>query len=178
MADCLRPRSCFGSADIHLARAAREAERLDEAVDRYTTAIAEHERAGEVPWRAHALVELAETYLAGPKPATPTAEAMRVGGRRPRRHDGSAGDPRSGHGRAGIARQLEGARGRGGLTSREQEVLRLVASGSTNEAIAAELHLSAKTVERHLSNCYVKLGVRNRAEATARFVSEFGRSDN
>ena len=54
-----------------------------------------------------------------------------------------------------------------GLTIREAEVLTLVADGLTNKAISERLYLSVKTVERHLLNGYVKLGVRNRSEATA-----------
>ncbi len=54
-----------------------------------------------------------------------------------------------------------------GLTSREVEVLRLVAEGKTNAEIAAELVLSRRTVERHISNIYSKTEVRSRAEATA-----------
>jgi len=54
-----------------------------------------------------------------------------------------------------------------GLTAREVEVLRLVATGRTNRAIAAELFLSEKTVARHLSNIFTKLGVSSRAAATA-----------
>ncbi len=53
------------------------------------------------------------------------------------------------------------------LTGREVEVLRLVASGLTNRAIAAELYLSEKTVARHLSNIFAKLDVPSRAAATA-----------
>jgi ATP/maltotriose-dependent transcriptional regulator MalT len=55
----------------------------------------------------------------------------------------------------------------GGLTPRELEVLRLVASGRTNRSIAAELVLSEKTVARHLSNIFTKLGISSRASATA-----------
>jgi ATP/maltotriose-dependent transcriptional regulator MalT len=54
-----------------------------------------------------------------------------------------------------------------GLTGREVEVLRLVASGMTNRAIAAELFLSEKTVARHVSNIFTKLGVGTRSAATA-----------
>lgn len=53
------------------------------------------------------------------------------------------------------------------LTTREVEVLRLVASGRTNKAIAAELYLSEKTVARHLSNIFTKLDLPSRAAATA-----------
>jgi len=54
-----------------------------------------------------------------------------------------------------------------GLTAREVEVLRLVAAGRTNREIAAELFLSEKTVARHLSNIFTKLGLSSRAAATA-----------
>ena len=55
----------------------------------------------------------------------------------------------------------------GGLTPREVEVLRLVASGKTNRVIAGDLVLSEKTVARHLSNIFTKLGISSRASATA-----------
>jgi DNA-binding NarL/FixJ family response regulator len=54
-----------------------------------------------------------------------------------------------------------------GLTQRELEVLRLVATGRTNRQIAAELTLSEKTVDRHVSNIFAKLDVPSRAAATA-----------
>jgi DNA-binding CsgD family transcriptional regulator len=54
-----------------------------------------------------------------------------------------------------------------GLTARELEVLRLVAAGASNRAIADALYLSEKTVERHLSSVYAKTGAENRAAATA-----------
>jgi DNA-binding NarL/FixJ family response regulator len=56
---------------------------------------------------------------------------------------------------------------RHGLTPRELEVLRLVAAGETNRAIAATLVLSERTVERHVSNIFVKLGASSRTAATA-----------
>jgi DNA-binding CsgD family transcriptional regulator len=54
-----------------------------------------------------------------------------------------------------------------GLTVRELEVLRLVACGKTNKAIAKELSLSEKTVDRHVSNIFTKVNVPTRAAATA-----------
>lgn len=54
-----------------------------------------------------------------------------------------------------------------GLTAREVEVLRLVASGMSNTEIAATLVLSEKTVARHLSNIFTKLDVRTRTAAAA-----------
>lgn len=55
----------------------------------------------------------------------------------------------------------------GTLTARECEILDLIATGSTNAAIAEQLVLSVRTVERHTLNIYTKLGVRGRAEAVA-----------
>jgi DNA-binding CsgD family transcriptional regulator len=54
-----------------------------------------------------------------------------------------------------------------GLTVRELQVLRLVATGMTNKGIASELSLSEKTIDRHLSNIFTKLDVSSRAAATA-----------
>ena len=58
-------------------------------------------------------------------------------------------------------------RDRHGLTRRELEVLRLLAAGSTNRAIAEALSISNRTVDRHVSNIFDKLGVSSRAAATA-----------
>jgi DNA-binding NarL/FixJ family response regulator len=54
-----------------------------------------------------------------------------------------------------------------GLTERELQVLRLVATGATNHAIASQLFVAEKTVDRHVSNIFTKLGVASRAAATA-----------
>jgi DNA-binding CsgD family transcriptional regulator len=59
------------------------------------------------------------------------------------------------------------AGGTHGLTARELQVLRLVAAGETNKAVAAELVLSDRTVEQHVRNIFTKLGVSSRAAATA-----------
>jgi DNA-binding NarL/FixJ family response regulator len=55
----------------------------------------------------------------------------------------------------------------GPLSAREIEVLRLVAAGKTNHAIAAELFVSERTVHRHVSNIFVKLGVHSRTAAAS-----------
>lgn len=55
----------------------------------------------------------------------------------------------------------------GGLTPREVEVLLLVATGATNREIADTLFISDKTVARHVSNMFTKLGLSSRAAATA-----------
>jgi DNA-binding CsgD family transcriptional regulator len=53
------------------------------------------------------------------------------------------------------------------LTGREREILQLLAVGAANKQIARQLDISIHTVERHIANVYNKIGVRNRAEATA-----------
>ena len=54
-----------------------------------------------------------------------------------------------------------------GLTARELQVLRLVAQGLTNKAIAEKLFISEKTVARHVANIFMKLGISSRAAAAA-----------
>lgn len=69
--------------------------------------------------------------------------------------------------RVGMLAEIASAVEAHGLTQRELEVLRHLASGATNKAIAAELVLSVRTIDRHVSNVYAKLGVSSRAAATA-----------
>ena len=59
-----------------------------------------------------------------------------------------------------------------GLTRREVDVLRLIAAGRTNREIGADLVISVYTVERHVHNAYGKIGVRNRADATAYVIRQ------
>jgi DNA-binding NarL/FixJ family response regulator len=54
-----------------------------------------------------------------------------------------------------------------GLTAREVQVLRLVATGKTNRAIATDLFLNEKTVARHVRNIFTKLRLSSRSAATA-----------
>lgn len=53
----------------------------------------------------------------------------------------------------------------GDLSNREVDVLRLLLRGFPNQQIAAELRICEKTVEKHLTNIYNKLGVSSRSEA-------------
>jgi DNA-binding NarL/FixJ family response regulator len=57
------------------------------------------------------------------------------------------------------------------LSDREREIARLAASGASNPEIAQAVFLSRKTVERHLSSVFAKLGVRNRTELAAQIAS-------
>jgi ATP/maltotriose-dependent transcriptional regulator MalT len=62
---------------------------------------------------------------------------------------------------------------RGGLTDRQIEILRHIASGRTDREIAQRLYVSPRTVEMHVANCLTKLNCRSRAEAIHR-ASELG----
>jgi DNA-binding NarL/FixJ family response regulator len=63
-----------------------------------------------------------------------------------------------------------------GLTTREQEVLELLAEGMTDREIAAALTISTRTVETHVGSILHKLGARNRAEATRRYLDGAARA--
>jgi DNA-binding CsgD family transcriptional regulator len=68
--------------------------------------------------------------------------------------------PRRGRGESEVPPSLRAL----GVTSREMDVLKLVMAGCTNKDVAAELYLSPKTVERHLSSLFTRLGVANRRD--------------
>jgi DNA-binding NarL/FixJ family response regulator len=61
-----------------------------------------------------------------------------------------------------------------GLSPRQREVLALIAQGKTNREIAEALVLSERTVQRHIADLYLKIDVRNRAEATSFALSRPG----
>jgi DNA-binding NarL/FixJ family response regulator len=68
--------------------------------------------------------------------------------------------------------QAEGGSAWSVLTSREREVLQLLSEGKTSKAIAAQLHISAKTVESHRRQITDKLGLRSVAELTKYAIRE------
>ena len=73
----------------------------------------------------------------------------------------------------GTAAEPEPRRGKAGLSPRELEVLGLMTAGKSTREIAAELVLTVRTVERHISNIYRKIDAHNRAQAVA-FALEHG----
>jgi DNA-binding CsgD family transcriptional regulator/tetratricopeptide (TPR) repeat protein len=81
---------------------------------------------------------------------------------------GAAGAPvpRRGRGQSAVPERLRAM----GVTSRELDVLRLVAEGLTNRQIADRLHLSPKTVERHLGSLFDRTGHRSRGELGAFYL--------
>jgi len=64
-----------------------------------------------------------------------------------------------------LANSVEEEKGREKLTSREVEVLKLVASGLANKEIADQLNISERTVKNHISNIFKKINVTDRTQA-------------
>ncbi len=58
------------------------------------------------------------------------------------------------------------------FTQREFDVMYLLAFGMSNEEIAKTLFISPSTVKANLTNIYIKLGVKNRTEATRKIIDE------
>ncbi len=120
---------------------------LEEAVDRLDAAGLPHDMAA-------AQLDLARTLL-----ATGDADGARRVLADATRTAEDLGAARLLSDAADVASTLREAPAVGGLTPRELEVLRLLATGASNDEIAEGLVLSVRTVERHVSNIYLKLGV-------------------
>jgi DNA-binding NarL/FixJ family response regulator len=133
-------------APFEVARARIALARALVALDRIDAARAEIQRAIDLLSELHAELEIARarTLLASLPEKSPAAPAAKM--------EGSRVD--------GMSRQA-------GLTTRELEVLRLVADGLNNQAIGERLFLSEHTVHRHVANILTKLSVSSRAAAVA-----------
>jgi DNA-binding CsgD family transcriptional regulator len=70
--------------------------------------------------------------------------------------------------------ELDARIARLGLTSRQADVVRLIARGRTNKEVAAELHVAPSTVKRHLENAYDRTGARSRGALIARLLDPHG----
>lgn len=152
----------WGAVDHWVGVALVAAGQIDEASRHFTEAIRLH-----AAWGAHALHVASQAEL---------CNALHARGRADDRErvTGLEASVRADAARLGIVRPLlarERPNKKGGLptglTERETEVIRLVAVGLANKEIATQLRISPHTVERHLANVYMKIGARNRAEATA-----------
>jgi DNA-binding CsgD family transcriptional regulator len=157
----------MGELEAHAGRLAEARQLLDAARGLAVTCAAPYERAltllavadlelraGRLDAAAGALDEV--TAIAGPLGAVPVLEQAGVLAAR-------LAEQQTAQDRTATA----------GLSPRELEVLRLVAAGRSNREIAELLYLSVRTVERHITNLYAKLGVHGRSEAIA-FAHEHG----
>jgi DNA-binding CsgD family transcriptional regulator len=139
-----------GAIDLALAQTATVLRRWDDAEIAFHSALRVHEAWGAVPLVA----------------ATLTSHAAML-----RRRGGPGDRARAARLSSEAAHLSRPAPTRttapGPLTARESDILRLLARGASNKEMARHLSLSVHTVERHVANLYQKIGVRNRAEATA-----------
>ncbi|MDY7100528.1 MAG: AAA family ATPase [Actinomycetota bacterium] len=153
----------LGSAYRALAAASLAAGEPVRAVEELHVAGERDRAAGARMWLAHdhaflAQVELAAGHLAEATEAAASALdlARRLG---LRRLVGEVEEVLE-HATSSVALPAD-------LSGREVEVLRALAGGATNREIGDALYISVKTVERHLSNVYAKIGAKNRVEAAA-----------
>jgi DNA-binding CsgD family transcriptional regulator len=149
----------MSSNDLTVARLATVLDRHEDAAAAFGRARERLEREGQLPIRA--IVEYDEALARGWRGQPGSAELLLAAETQFEALGMSAWLERV----AGLRRSGDGLPD--GLTRREAEVLRLVASGLTNRQIAEQLVLSVHTIDRHLHNAYAKMGARNRAEASA-----------
>jgi DNA-binding CsgD family transcriptional regulator len=158
-----------GSVSHYLGVLAAGLGEWDEAEDRFATAETVHRQLGAPLWLARTRLEWAQMLIARQFAGHQPDDA----GRARSLLEAALGEYQA----RGLIRWIErttavmarlartGPSLPGGLTAREAEVLRLVATGRSNKAIADELSLSQKTIERHLTNIFNKLGVNSRVAA-------------
>ena len=156
-----------GSLQFYVGLVARTMGNLDEAADCFEAAASVHERMCAPAMLARAELELAGVLTSRGRPGDrERADELRQAAAGRFRRAGM--ETWSDHA-AGLVAPDGPPRMRlpGGLSEREADVLRLVAGGGSNKAIAADLGLSVKTVERHIANIFIKLGVNSRTAATS-----------
>ncbi|WP_436494232.1 helix-turn-helix transcriptional regulator [Actinokineospora sp. HUAS TT18] len=162
---------CIGSVSRQLGRVALFLGNRDAAIRHFEDAITMDSRIGALPFRAKAEVALAEVLVEGR--GTEITRAARLAGQAAvtARRLGMA--PTVAAADEVLRRARQAQHEAAPLTAREREVLRMLAVGAPNRAIAEKLVLSERTVETHVSNVLGKLGVANRAQAAA-WVAENG----
>lgn len=153
--------ACWGAVDRPLGVIATAAGDLEAARALLSDAARLHQEAGCPALVARSLADLADATRAAGDEGSASDAATRA-----------AAIARD-HGLAAIAARLEPQTAHQPptpLSPRELEIVTLVAAGAQNRQVAETLHISVHTVERHLANVYLKLGVRGRAEAVAHAI--------
>lgn len=158
---------CHGPAALYLGHLAAVQRAWDAAVAHYRHALAMSERLGLRPFAVRALIGLAEVSMERNAPGDRVAGyAFALRAVALAESIGMAGLlPRAGALCAALAPLQPTATSRAGLTSRELDVLRLVAEGLSDADVARRLFLSRRTVNSHLTSIYAKLGVSSRTAA-------------
>jgi len=156
----------FGAVDRYLALTATTLQRWDQADAAFQAALRLHEAWGAAPLAAQTMSEHAAMLRRRGAPADRRRAArLAMQAAALISPPATSGEPLpAGSGAAG---RQAGTSARPAVTDREAEVLQLVAGGASNKEIASQLRLSVHTIERHIANLYVKIGARNRADATA-----------
>jgi DNA-binding CsgD family transcriptional regulator len=158
---------CIGASSQYLGMLAATARRWPDAARHFEDAIDLNTQTGGRPWLARTGYEYARLLLAR-RQAGDRSHAREL----LRTSLGIARDT----GMLGLQEKIEDVLRShqrlvsdmpGGLTSREREVLRLIARGLSTREISEALVLSERTSARHITNIYAKIGVRNRVEASA-----------
>jgi DNA-binding CsgD family transcriptional regulator len=138
---------------------------LDDAVQHFERAVKMSTAIGARPALAQAQCDLATTLLAR------HGAGERARARQLARQSLESAEELGMAALAAKARKMAGApatpSGPAGLSPRETDVLRLLAAGKSSREVGAELVLTVRTVERHITNIYRKIGARNRAQATS-----------
>lgn len=159
----------FGSTWRHLALLSRLVGELERAREEFELALEFNEGMGPSVWTGVTQADYAELLLemGAREDGTRAAELYRLAAEIAESQGApmlaercrvALGGVSGGNGHAVLA---------DGLTRREVEILRLIADGMTNNEIADALVISVRTVERHVTNAYGKIGARGRADATA-----------
>jgi ATP/maltotriose-dependent transcriptional regulator MalT len=160
---------CLGGTDLALGRLALLDGDLGRAEAHLRRSIVQHDRMGAVLLAGQGravLGRLLQRRSADPGAGGPGAQLLAQARAAFRSRDATGLERLAAADEPAIRARAE-APAVGGLSAREVEVLELLADGLTNKQIAARLHLSAATVQRHTINLYRKIGVGGRSEAAA-----------
>ncbi len=160
--------ACLGSTSRYLGLLATTLGRFDDAERHFDDSDAMNTRLGARPLLAHTKVDRARLHLAR-RARGDLARARQLLEEAAAAFDDLEIVYHAGQARSLLTAVLQGGTARpaypDGLTSREVDVLRLIAKGCTSREIGEDLVLSVRTVERHIANIYLKTGTHSRVAA-------------